>query len=223
MPHNDGELQNLREAPDNSQLLHYYYCFCHLMSIKFGSIPSAVADKTSEWSDMSLFSQDGHNFAPVLPPLHKQQRLIFYLYECLSSDTYCQDLARMSHHFLNQMLPHQSNLHSLSPVISFRFKGCNLKHEWRRFPDVCFSSLVIKIIYFQVFEYIMRNIKDAENVCDSHSFPVYNIFSPCQHDMMLLFLKKPNSTLIRRMHVLPEHTMPERVNIFLPEVQVHSN
>lgn len=124
-------------------------------SLKFGSISSAVAAKTSEWSDMSLFSQDGHNLAPVLPPLHKQQRLIFYLYKCLSSDTYCQHLARMSHQFPNQMLPHQSNLHSLSPVISFRFKGCNLKHEWRRFPDVCFSSLVIKIIYFQVFEYIM--------------------------------------------------------------------
>lgn len=86
-----------------------------------------------------------------------------------------------------------------------------------------FLQLVIKIIYFQVFEYIRRDIKHAENVCDSHSFPVYNILSPCQHDMMLLFLKKPNSALIRRIHVLPEHTMPERVNIFLPEVQVQSN
>lgn len=145
--------------------------------------------------------------------------------QCLFSDTYCQDLARMTHQFPNQMLPHHSNLHSLSPVISYRFKGCTLKHEWCRFPDVCFSSLVIKIIYFQAFEYIMRNIKYAEKClwlafisCLQDVF-----FSPRQHDMMLLFLKKPNSGLIRRIRVLPERTMPERVNIFLPQVKVHSN
>lgn len=82
--------------------------------------------------------------------------------KCLSSDTCCQDLARMTHQFPIHMLWHQSNLHSLSPVISYRFEGCNLKHE--RFFCFVFRGC------------IMQNIKCAKNICDSHSFPVYTIF-----------------------------------------------
>lgn len=63
----------------------------------------------------------------------------FLFMQSLSSDSCCQDLAQMTHQFPIHILPHQSNLHSLSPVISCRFEGCNLKHECCRFSNVCFS------------------------------------------------------------------------------------
>lgn len=98
----------------------------------------------------------------------------FLFMQRLCSDSCCQDLAQMTHQFPIHILPHQSNLHSLSPVISCRFEGCNLKHECCRFSNVCFSYsswwLKKKI---QVSEYIMRDIKYAENTSQAHSFPVY--------------------------------------------------
>lgn len=63
----------------------------------------------------------------------------FLFMQRLFSDSCCQDLAQMTHQFPIHILPHQSNLHSLSPVISCRFEGCNLKHECCRFSNVCFS------------------------------------------------------------------------------------
>lgn len=98
----------------------------------------------------------------------------FLFMQRLSSDSCCQDLAQMTHQFPIHILPHQSNLHSLSPVISCRFESCNLKHECCRFSNVCFSYsswwLKKKI---QVSEYIMRDIKYAENTSQAHSFPAY--------------------------------------------------
>lgn len=90
------------------------------------------------------------------------------------------------------------------------------------------AILNMKGFFFFFRGCIMQNIKCAKNICDSHSFPVYTIFfspPPCQHDTTLLFLRQPNSRLLR---AIDASTMPEQVNI-LSEAhkcilsEVHSN
>lgn len=155
----------------------------------------------------------------------------FLFMQRLCSDSCCQDLAQMTHQFPIHILPHQSNLHSLSPVISCRFEGCNLKHECCRFSNVCFSYsswwLKKKI---QVSEYIMRDIKYAENTSQAHSFPVYKsliffffLLSPRQR-MRLLFLKEPNLRLVRALHARASCMHCARAGKhLLSEVRVHRN
>lgn len=72
----------------------------------------------------------------------------------------------------------------------------------------------------------MRDIKYAENICDLHSFPVYKIFffPARKHDMMLLFLNKPDSRLMRVKHACASNMHCARVGKhLLSKVRVYSN
>lgn len=96
-------------------------------------------------------------------------------------------------------------------------KGCNLKHECCRFPDVCFSLPLIKNYLFpSVWKYYAEY-----QVCWKYLWLTFisclqDPPPPCQHDMMLLFLKQPNSRFMRAIHACASTkcALPERVNIF---------
>lgn len=155
----------------------------------------------------------------------------FLFMQRLCSDSCCQDLAQMTHQFPIHILPHQSNLHSLSPVISCRFEGCNLKHECCRFSNVCFSysswwlkkknpSVWIHYAGYQVcWKYFSGAFISCLQVVDFLFF----LLSPRQR-MRLLFLKEPNLRLVRALHARASCMHCARAGKhLLSEVRVHRN